>query len=109
MTDPLTRLETEEGSRELDWSIGYSLPDRPGNMPQEFTVSLVGAWLPHYTTSLDAKLPWENIIRVEWLGHRKVWKAFQQPESDTTDFSLFIGEAKTEVLARRVAALRARG
>lgn len=56
--------------------------------------------VPNYSVSLDAKLPWENIVKVE----KRVggWLAWQERE-DGEDFKAV---AATEPLARRLAALK---
>lgn len=63
--------------------------------------------IPHYTTSLEAKLPGENIVQVTapYLDtlQRGLWTAQQ-----LTDDDMIIGKGHTEALARRVAALKAR-
>lgn len=67
--------------------------------------------IPHYTTSLDAKLPWENICSVavhdvvegEPLG--EIWEAWHiDPETRRRT----MGAGQTEALARRAAALKSR-
>lgn len=58
---------------------------------------------PHYTTSLDAALPGENIVTVnrQFRDGREVWQAVQAGQH--------VAYAPTEPLARRIAALKARG
>ena len=58
---------------------------------------------PRHSTSLDAKLPWENIVAVMTDG--TVWKATHFDEEQQEYFEAV---AHTEPLARRSAALRAR-
>lgn len=57
---------------------------------------------PHYTTSLDAALPGENIVRAQFYrtGH---WLA----EHEGVDGMRYPAKAATEALARRIACLRA--
>ena len=50
-----------------------------------------------YTTSLDAKLPWENITQVSF--HNGMWEAWQETN---------LGVGHTEPLARRIAALKSK-
>lgn len=68
--------------------------------------------VPHYSTSLDAALPGENIIEIkrislnngegEFLGHAWVaTHADQETDANNT------AEARTEVIARRLAKLKA--
>lgn len=137
MTDELiARLEAaEEGSRELDYAVAevaladmeitYGRGDCRITVAEAFahqrkhkiySPEYVGRCispdgLPHYTTSLDAKLPWENIEEValhdvvegEPLG--TVWEAWHR---DANTGKRTMGSGRTEVLARRVAALKAR-
>lgn len=134
MTDTLSlvqRLEgATEGSRDLDaqievinWSLWSSFRaiKFPRLEPDEVelawsvdgVVSINGVEheAPQYTTSLDAKLPWENIEQValhdvvegEPLG--EVWEAWHvDPETRRRT----MGAGWTEAIARRVAALKAR-
>lgn len=92
MTDLIARLEAAtEGSRELDKAIWLEI----GESPMKLILC------PHYTTSIDAALPGEDIHRVERVQSPTVtwWKAYQ---------GIHIGQGKTEALARRIAALKAR-
>jgi hypothetical protein len=85
------RLEAApEGSRELDLKIRHAVE------PYNFSN-------PHYTTSLDAKLPWENIVAVNYEHVSGNWMAAHLGEKTVT-----WGIGRTEPLARRIAALRAR-
>ena len=108
MTDLLTRLEkATEGSRELDAEIYEDLTGKHIE-PLEAVSGETILWepmhdVPHYTASLDAKLPWENIVRT-WRSEG-YWHAEHLNEDS---YTFFAGRAKTEVLARRIAALRAR-
>ena len=105
MDSLLTRLEAaSEGSREMDGLI--TIQERPGFYP---SVAIAEKDAPHYTTSLDAKLPWENIVEMRYYidpdGRDSAYTTIHEAE----DGRLFEGKAKTEALARRIAALRARG
>ena len=104
MSGLIAKLEDAEvGSRELDQLLGRYIDGL-----NEGSILLPNT-LP-YTTSLDAKLPWENIIRVRSPtsssrhGPYK-WEAFHATD---TFGQGFYGEGHTEVLARRIAALNAR-
>jgi hypothetical protein len=63
--------------------------------------------LPHYTTSLDAEIPDECIVQVKRLTVGRAvgdkWVAINLSGTD-----VFHGVARTEALARRIAALKAR-
>lgn len=85
-------------------SISWSPPDDWGGGPW-------GTKLPHYTTSIDAKLPDENIVSVSWedaydwggvvIGKHWVAVHFSDPET-------YAGSHRTsEAIARRIAALKA--
>ncbi len=99
MKDLITRLEqVTEGSRDLDVEIVWAL----GHTNE----------IPHYTTSLDAKLPGENIRGVSapapgegWEG---TWREFWEAWHCNEDGKYFLGKGHTEALARRGAALKAR-
>ncbi len=63
--------------------------------------------VPFYTTSLDAKLPWENIIESRRLTvHRILVPDTWWAQHETQNGSILQGYGHTEVLARRIAALR---
>ncbi len=65
--------------------------------------------LPYYTTSLDAKLPEENIIDSRRLtGHRVSVPDTWWARHETQNGSIVQGYGHTEVLARRIAALEAK-
>lgn len=111
----IERLESEEGSRELDFRLwcyahGYEYGGLHENgwcfifkSPDGFVGSQdMGAVTPHYTTSIDAKLPGENIVAVN--KYENDWAAVHQAE----DGNLYNGRGKTEALARRIASLKAR-
>ena len=65
--------------------------------------------VPHFTTSLDAKLPCENIIAATYSDHgdgTKVWEAHHQNPKTK---AITIGQHQSgEAFARRIAVLRAR-
>jgi hypothetical protein len=112
----ITRLEAAaEGSRELDAEIAAreGIQSRPrrdsrgrskGREWLEDSHGGVSAWRrepPPYTQSLDAKIRGEDIHRVERVDTDSgyLWTAYQRHE---------FGAARTEILARRIAALKAR-
>lgn len=110
----IKRLESAtEGSRELDCDIWRTLGHPLGreirasgmdDEPGRYICTEGDEKVPRLTTSLDAKLPWENITGMGWADgecHALHW----DPETKTQA----LGSAHTEPLARRVAALRARG
>lgn len=89
----LTKLENAaEGSRELDFAIWHGIAT---------TLEYGTTEAPHYTTSLDAALPGENIYRVARVDTDSgyLWTAYQGHE---------FGTARTEAIARRLVALKAR-
>lgn len=92
----IEKLATEDGSRELDFELFGWLRN------EEHFLSHGPA--PHYTTSLDAKLPWENIVSTSrngsGEGSRIAWH-------EDTDGRWFVGQAKAEAPARRLAAMAA--
>ena len=124
--DLITRMEqAPEGSRELDALCHQSATGCLGHILRNETTSEASFWiskaspstdmddadwcinervLPHYTTSLDAKLPWENIVYVMKLGESR-WETRHQNESG---LSYEDGIAATEPLARRLAAMKGR-
>jgi hypothetical protein len=59
--------------------------------------------VPHYTTSVDASVPGENIVSVQLEESSGRWIAVNRGP----DGRLYIGGGNTEPLARRVAGLRA--
>ena len=105
-TDLIARLETAEtGSRELDIRIHADLrgPDAVERMRLVSWYLCTKAWEPPaYTTSLDAKLPGENIVHMFVLtsGRYVAWHTETQPPN-------IVAEANTEPLARRAAAMKA--
>ena len=55
--------------------------------------------VPRFSRSIDAKLPWENIVEIEACkGSSSIWRAVQQGNIEAI--------ANTEALARRLAAIR---
>lgn len=71
-------------------------------MEQDDPAALLGANCPHYTTSLDAGIPGENIILALYQPQRRAWTAVHRCEHGD-----IVGTGASEVLARRVAALKA--
>lgn len=104
----------EEGSRRLDLMIAFAMgrgsidsrtvlhillqneasPDR--------LAELIDHDCPNYTTSLDAELPGENIVLSLYQPTQSAWTAVHR--SDAGDV---IGSGASEILARRVAVLKA--
>ena len=107
MTDLLARLESApEGSRETDGDIALSLGWKKRHKGWAHWTSPDGAenqHVPFFSTSIDAKLPDEDIIEVKFDG--EFWWAWDS-RSQTVEGAP--GMAHTEPLARRIAALRAR-
>lgn len=106
----IARLEVaKEGSRELDRDIALAVGWYPTGIEEigcffdPATGGLRGEIheAPHYTTSLDAALPWENICGVVRMGDG-TWAA----KHVTKDRVVKVARAATEVLARRAAALK---
>lgn len=122
MQELIAKLEAAtEGSRWLDSiigmvdyaNIGAQAINGRDDIYLEFGPDEYGSMVcPHYTTSLDAALTWENIEEValfdkvegEPLG--TVWEAWHV---DLQTGITICGCGHTEALARRIAALRARG
>ena len=128
MADIIKTLEeATEGSRELDEEIYLWLhPPEPELTEAEIEEARQAGksiirnckfgLTPHYTTSLDAKLSWENIImttncictdgKVQWFAvHLPLFPSFVGPNGAVNTYQ---GEGATEPLARRIAALKAR-
>ena len=121
--DLIARLEkATEGSRELDGAVAILLSpsERKTSHKAGFFLALCGDqfWrdfkAPHYTTSLDAKLPGENITKVEaphdvsFPENEKcntMWRA--TCVVNESEHPGIFGYGHTEALARRHAALRA--
>jgi len=104
MKNLIEKLEAApEGSRELDLDIFLVLNTRlrftRKELADEHSKLLMG--VEHWTTSIDAKIPWENI----WLvvcGDDGFWSAMTiNPSGRNTE-----GHGHTEALARRVTALK---
>ena len=126
MDELIAKLESaEQGSRELDRDIaeavGYKVqiirvPEghpvfKEGGGLEFMERDGVKVGIPPYSTSLDAKLPWENIqslyafdvVEDEPLGEG--WEAWHV---DRETGRRTMGAGNTEALARRVAALKAK-
>ncbi|MFQ5741954.1 MAG: hypothetical protein ACE5HV_00015 [Acidobacteriota bacterium] len=116
MDDLTARLEAaEKGSRELDgrmfcWRYNFVFNRvQIGSTIQLFYnhrdgAGQVATGFPFYTTSLDAALPGENITLACIYDREKgIWRAVNEADGIET-----YGFAKTEALARRIAALKAR-
>lgn len=113
--------QAKEGTRELDCEIHNSLTGRRCFVSGVFIKDTDGIghlWdasdlVPHYTTSLDAKLPGETIIRVKMIaittGNPWGWEAVHSQDGLANNSKYFVGRGHTEALARRIAALKARG
>ena len=108
--DLIARLEAAtEGSRGLDYRIAEASGwlYRGDEEFKEygcnwFAPGISKGWqLPLFSTSLDAKLPGEDICEITRLSLNPLrWEAWQ--------FGMeFCGTAHTEALARRIAALKA--
>lgn len=128
MDSLIAKLESaEEGDRELDAEIEKAIPAtdewmgrRPASLyEQRAYKTMINSDVagpldeyepPHYTTSLDAKLPGENIecvkrVRMIIGENEYLWEAEHWCNEKTQCFK---GIAHTEPLARRIAALKAR-
>jgi hypothetical protein len=115
--DLIARLEAAaEGSRELDADIfevaGGELYKRarvlaaePCGAPDDTVAKAARGYAPRYTTSIDAALPGEDIVFMRKVedGQGRVWYEAQQSGS----FG-YTGKHKSEAIARRIAALKAR-
>lgn len=124
MHELIAKLETAEaGARELDAEIAVavrSTDTASGQLVPDWAYSNFPMWRarsdgrvevvhtdgsgglnwrpPAYTTSLDAKVPGEDIVKVERLPDGLYW---------ATDARCDYAVARTETLARRAAALKA--
>ena len=131
MKDLIARLEqAPEGSRELDAEIhclitpgrivhpkserGYTQDDllhkaRNAGLAQSEFISRSRGPSPHYTASVDAKLPGENIVQVKAPGWNSVKPPGMWEAACATSLpgQLIYGYGHTEALARRIAALKA--
>ncbi len=119
----LTRIEVApEGGRELDHDIAFAVRWRPDEVgdpgsarsfaKHEAAHDYATAWIshksmnpswkiPHYSTSLDAKLPGENIVSMITLPDGRFYATHDRGDNDFTS-----GLAHTEPLSRRAAAIR---
>lgn len=106
----IARLAVATGpDRELDDIIHFDILGHKRSTPFcEHCKQATVAWAPTYTASLDAAIPGENITQVRLLtyGHPDgdKWEAVQYPGGRK-----LTARGNTEALARRIAALRARG
>lgn len=124
MEDLIKRLEeATEGSRELDAEIallvGYtherqSRERRPWwRDPQGRRIGF-DSWSdrpPPFSTSLDAKLPWENIVEMAWhetVPGEPLGEVCEAWHLNRETGKRAMGAGHTEPLARRIAALKAR-
>lgn len=96
------------GSRELDEKIapyaGWKRDPRRSDWIDPDNPSHAVSSVPHYSTSLDAKLPRENIQYVSYNPATGNWGA-----THVNGKTRVWGLGHTEALARRIAALKARG
>jgi len=108
MTALTDRLATSEPSRENDWLTHRGVRVRPLSIYSDAEwKQLCRDYLPHYTSSLDAKVPEENIIRVEYEPLFGMWCAYHLATKPRR--KVFIGYHPTsEAIARRIAGLLAR-
>ena len=107
--------EAQEGSRRLDALIAYhsGAADRDVQQMIRLLIDEGSAWdlifelmegdVPAYTTSLDARVPGENIVCALFSTKYGRWAAVHRG----TDETEVLAWAGTEILARRVAGLRA--
>lgn len=103
-----TLEHAETGSAELDQKLGQlAYPDRNSVMIDHEACWEVGAGdnlrqmpMPKFSRTLDATLPWEEIVRVQRMATQPVfWRAWHTP--------MVTADGATETLARRTAALKA--
>lgn len=108
MSDLIAKLEAAtEGSRELDRMIGEHLGYKrikPVSFDCWFHPAGFSGALPMWTTSIDAALPWENIVSVSRQMDGR-WLADHHHQAGPNIVNQFSGIGKTEALARRIAAL----
>lgn len=108
-------IETaEEGGQRLDSVVAYLLGEGDADTdeiidlivqegyPLEVSGELVDADVSPFSTSLDAKLPGENIVLTMFASRKNQWMAIHR-SSDGNDS---VAWARTECLARRAAALK---
>lgn len=113
LTALIAELEAvEEGSRELDADLaeasGNTVKWEQHGDGSQTPIMWEGArWIivPHHSSSLDAKLPGENITHIACQQLEGFWQATHEGPGGLED--AHIGLAKTEPLARRLAALKA--
>ena len=120
--DLIARLEKATGPvRELDVAIWAMLSDpkmyrraAPGPRYSDWESNSTGKWEPfypalnakYYTSSIDAKLPGEDQLYWEIEGQKIAWCAAAFV-FDPRKQLVGSGYAKTEAIARRIAALKA--
>ncbi len=108
-------IETaEEGGRRLDSVVAYLLGEGDADTdaiidliveegyPLEVSSEVLDADVLPYSTSLDAKLPGENVVLTMYASRKGQWLAIHR-SSDGKDS---VAWARTECLARRAAALK---
>lgn len=115
--DDLTNAlqQAENGSRKLDILISFVIGETPARHRPVIKIlleddsktalicKLIGEDFPRYTESLDAKLPHENVVLAMYSEARGKWAAAHKPASGEE----VVAWAATEVLARRLAVLKA--
>ncbi len=103
-----------EGSRRLDGVVSYLLGEtdadtdavidlilEEGYAPELLT-ELSAAQVPPYSTTLDAKIPGENIVLSMYASKKNQWVAIHRSSEGADSLAW----ARTECLARRAAALK---
>lgn len=108
-------IETaEEGGRRLDSVVSYLLGEGDADTetiidliveegyPLEVSSELLDADVPPFSTSLDAKLPGENVVLIMYASRKDQWVAIHR----SSDGNNSVAWARTECLARRAAALK---
>ncbi|KKN90000.1 hypothetical protein LCGC14_0231120 [marine sediment metagenome] len=114
-SDIIAKLEkVPEGSRELDALVGKAIGYAGlGEVSDQRAIEAVAAadresilTIGEVTTSLDAKLPWENIVRVAIFEMKGKIKCDATHWDEATKTAT-LGTGHTEPLARRCAALKA--
>ena len=109
--------QAKEGSRGLDAKIAEDVVWEEGRGKHLRTLKrgfyeTARSLCEHYTTSLDAKLPGETIIRVKMIAittdNPWGWEAVHSQYGLANNSKYFVGRGHTEALARRIAALKAR-
>ena len=103
--DLIRQVESGETGRALDWTMKVVLGGGDWEVDED-TAREADALedsppkAPHYTTSLDAALPGENIVKTEKLESH--WFAYHEGSNGKWHH----GIAQTEPAARRAARLR---